>query len=279
MKSTFFNIKNLAGLTLSILFIWIFIFSAWYSNNILDQKRFTENMVSVLKTETVRTSISNEIIDSVRQEAPLVGSITGPILTKIIAGVMDTDLFANFYERSARELHLQLTSANPREIKIQLRPTKLLLTPILDRSNPNLLNAVPNELVIIGKNQIPSLYKFGTYLTISGPILLIIALIILAFVWKINEDKRNYFFALGLIISGSGMLVYLLLPSLGNFISAQVNSINVVNIINEVYSIFTKPLYELSRYFFIFGIIVALVAKFLRRDIFHLPLKSISKSK
>jgi hypothetical protein len=274
MNSTQFSATRILGLVLSVIFIWVFLFSVWYSNNILNQEKFVATTTQVLNSETVRNAISNQIIQVVKVKRPIIGSITEPILTKVIAGVMDSNLYSAINTKLAQEMHLQLTSANPRELTIELKPMKDFLSPFIEKTDSELLKSVPDNIVVIRKNQIPSLYKFGTTLTMLGPILLIAALIILVVLWRKITDKRNYIVILSLCFAASGLLVYFLVPTLGNYISAQADSVNTAAIINEVYYAFTAPISQFAMNLLVGSLIIAVLAKFLKRDLFKLPQKN-----
>ena len=279
MNLSFTPLKVL-GLVVSVVFIWTFLFSIWYSNNILNQQNFVTTTTQVLNSEKVRTAISNEIVETIKIKRPIIGSLTAPILTKVIAGVMDSDLYASVNTKVAQQLHLQLTSANPRELGLELKPMKNFLSPFLEKADSDLLKSIPDNIVVIRKNQIPSLYQFGTALTMLGPILLIVAIIMLALIWRKIEDKRNYITVLSLCFAASGLLIYFLIPTLGNYLSAQADSINTATIINEVYVAFTAPIAQFAMNVLMGGLVVAVIAKFLKRELFKLPQKAPStKSK
>ncbi len=279
MNKSQFSFASILGLIVSVVFIWIFLFSIWYSNNILNQEVFVSKTTQVLQSEAVRNSISNEVVARVKLKMPIVGSISEPLLTKVLVGVLDSQMFTNVTTKMAQELHLQLTSANPRELSLELKPAKTLLSPIIERTDSDLLKNIPDQIVVIRKNQIPSLYKFGTFLTLAGPILLIAALIIFAFIWRKINDKRNYIAILSLIFAASGLFVYFLIPAVGNYLTAQADSVNIATIINEIYLTFTASISQFAFNILIGGIIIALVAKFVRRELFRLPERNTSKTK
>lgn len=276
MNNKELNLSKVLGIFISVVFIWVFLFSIWYSNNILNQEKFVTTTTQVLQTENVRDAISNEIIDTVRSQRPIIGSFTAPLLTKIIAGVMDSNLYANVNTRLAQELHLQLTSANPRELAIELKPTKDLLTPLLERTDSNILSNIPDRMVVIRQNEIPSLYKLGTTLTMLGPILLIAAFLIMGYLWVKIADKRNYIVILSLSFATTALLIYFMIPTIGNFAIAQASSANIAIIINEVYIAFTSAISNFAFQVLIVSLLVAFVAKFFRRDLFQLPQRNSS---
>ena len=271
MEKSQFNFSKILGLIVSVVLIWTFLFSVWYSNNILNQEKFVATTNQVLQSEATRNAISNEIISVVKQRRPIVGTISEPLLTNILAGILNSDFYSNVTTKIAQQLQLQLTSANPRELGLDLRPTKNLLSPLLERADSDLLNRIPDNILILRKNQIPSLYQFGTSLTIFGPIALIIALILLVLIWRMVIDKRSYIVNLSLAFAGSGLLVYFLVPAIGSYIGSQTDSINISTIINEIYATFTAPISQLAIYVLFGGLIIALAAKFVRREIFRLP--------
>lgn len=266
-----FNLSKILGLFVSVVFIWVFLFSIWYSNNILNQERFVTTTNTVLQSEQARDAISNEVISVIKQRRPIVGTISEPLLTNLISGVLNSDFYSNVTTRMAQELQLQLTSANPRELGLDLKPTKNLLSPIFERTDSELLERIPDNIVVLRRNQIPSLYQFGTLITLFGPVALIVALIIFAVIWTRVADKRNYITLLSLSFAGTGLLIYFLIPALGNYAVAQANSVNIATIINEVYVAFTAPISTFAFNVTILGIIVALIAKFVRREFFKLP--------
>lgn len=278
MNKNEFNLSKVLGLFLSVIFIWVFLFSVWYSNNILNQERFVATTNTVLQSENTRNAISNEVISVIKQRRPIVGVISEPLLTNLLSGVLSSDFYSNVTTRVAQQIQLQLTSANPREIGLDLRSTKNLLAPIFERTDSELLERIPDNIVVLGRNQIPSLYQFGTLLTLFGPVALIIALILLAAVWVKVSDKRSYITILGLSFAASGLLIYFLIPAIGNYAVAQANSVNIANIINEVYVAFTAPISSFALNITIAGVIVALVAKIVKKELFRLP-KNTSSAK
>ena len=279
MNLSFTPLKVL-GLITSVVFIWVFLFSIWYSNNILNKEKFIATTTRVIQTEVVRNAISDEVITNVVKKRPIIGAITAPLLSKVLAGVMDTQLFSNVTVRAAQELHMQLTSANPRELTIDLTPAKQIINPLFEKGDSQLIQSIPNKIAILEKNQIPSLYRFGTYLTILGPILFISALIMLGLIWRRIKDKRSYLVILSLIVAASGLMVYFLIPAIGNALIAQASSVNIATIINEVYIAFTSQISQFAINVLMGGLVVAVMAKFIKRDLFRLPQKdSASKTK
>ncbi len=273
MKSS--SLLSLLGIIISVLFLWIFFFSVWYSNNITNKQNFVNKTTQVLQSETVRTAISNEIIDTIKQKRPLIGTLSAPVLSNVITGVLDTDLFANIYRRMAGELHLQLTSKNPRPLIIDVAQAKEFIAPLIVNRDATLIDSFPNQIVIIGKNQIPSLYLFGTYLGILGPLLLIAGLVMLGFTWYKSRDKRSFFIKLFLTISAYGVLIYFLIPTVGNYLVSNFQSINLAIIVNEVFNAFTDPIVNFSMGTIIVGFVGAVICFFLKKE--HLKIKRKKK--
>jgi hypothetical protein len=279
MDKSSFNLSSIIGIIISVVFVWVFLFSIWYSNNILNQEKFVSTTNQVLQSEATRSALSNEIITVVKTRMPIIGTISEPLLANLLTSVMSTDLYTNATTRFSQQLQLQLTSANPRELQLDLNPAKSLLGPLFERTESDLLERIPNNIVVLRKNQIPSLYEFGTLITIAGPILFIAALIILGLIWRKITDKRNFTVILSLTFAASGLLVYFLVPALGNYVVAQTDSVNIATILSEVYIAFTSPISQFSFYVLVGGIIVALIAKFVRREIFKLPERTSSSKK
>jgi hypothetical protein len=277
MNKSSIAVSSTLGIIVSVVFIWIFAFSIWYSNNILNEEKFVSNTTKVLQSESVRNNISTEIIDTIKLKRPIIGSIGEPLLTKVVAGVLGSNLFAKVNTKIAQEIHLQLTTSNPRALTVDLKTTKDFLGPFVEIADPELLSNIPDQIVIVKRNQIPSLYKFGTYLTVLAPILLIIAVIILGLVWRNVTDKRSYIGILSLSFAASGLLVFFLVPALGNYFAAQADNVNTASIISQIYLVFTNPISQFAKILLAFGVLVALSARFLKKEIFRLPKNSSSK--
>lgn len=279
MSKSEFSLASILGIIVSVVFIWVFLFSVWYSNNILNQDKFVETTNTVLQSESTRSAISSEVISIIKARRPIIGTISEPLLSNLLTSVMSSELYSNVTVRMSRQLQLQLTSANPRELQVELSPAKALLNPIFERTDSDLLERIPDNIVVLRKNQIPSLYKFGTYLTVSGPILLVIGLIMLGIIWRRISNKREYIVILSLTFAASGLLIYFLVPAIGNYIVAQTDSVNIATILNEIYSAFTAPISQFASYVLMGGVVIALIAKFVRRELFKLPERVASKGK
>ena len=265
------SIKSILGVVLAVIFFWVFAISIWFTNNILDRDTFVNKTTAVLETEQSRTAISNEIVGRIRQNRPIIGTITAPILSKIIVGVLDTDIFDTIYTRMAQELHLQLTTRNPRPLTIDVKDTAEFIRPLVEERNPDLIDSLPDQIVIIKENQIPSIYRFGTVLTITGPVLLIAGLVILILVFRSASSKRSFVTVLGLSLAASGFLVYYLVPAIGSSVSSLASSTNSAVIIDSLYRSFTDPLVRLSTTVLVLGSLTTVAGLFLRKDLLKLP--------
>ena len=279
MNKSDFNFVSIIGIIVSVIFVWIFLFSIWYSNNILNQEKFVATTSKIFQSENTRNAISNEVITVIKTKRPIIGSISEPLLSNLLSSVMSSELYTNVTTRMAQQLQLQLTSANPRELQVDLSPAKAILNPIFEKSDSDLLERIPDNIVVLRKNQIPSLYKFGTYLTVTGPILLVVGLILLGLIWRKISDKREYIVILSLTFAASGLLVYFIVPTLGNYIVAQTDSANIATILNEIYIAFTTPISQFAFYILIIGVVIALIAKFVRKELFKLPERTLSSKK
>lgn len=267
------NILPLLGMVISVLFVWVFIFSIWYSNNITNRNNFVNKTTEVLQTEVVRDAIANEIIDIVKQKRPLIGTLSASVLSNVITGVLDTNLFATIYSRLAGELHLQLTTKNPRPLEIDVTQTKQFIAPLISSQDSTLLNEFPDKIVIIKKNQIPSLYLFGTYLGIFGVAFLIVAILILGLTYIKTKNKRGYFLKLSSTILIVGILIYFIIPSIGTYIGSNFDSVNMSIIVNEVFVSFTNPLVNASLVSIGIGAVGLVVSGLIKKEVLHLPKK------
>lgn len=273
MNNKSISLGSIIGLIVAVIFFWVFAINIWFSNTILDRENFVNTTTQVLTTEASRNAIAEEVVTIVQKNAPIIGTITSPIITKIVVGVLDTNLFLTIYTKLSEEIYFQLTTPNPSALEIELGEVASFIGPLILDQNPEFLNNFPNKITIIGKNEIPSLYKFSNYLSILGPILFISGLAIVGLIWRRSIDKRNYFISLGLITATSGFLVFALIPVVGNLITSGLSSPNSIFIITSLYSTFTKTLVDFSVAVLVIGLFSAFAAKFVRRSVFRLPVK------
>lgn len=271
MKKNHLSIVSVIGMIFAVAFFWVFIFSLWYSNSILDRGNFVNKTTEVLERESVRNAIATEVVDKVRENRPLIGTVTAPILSKIVVGILDTPVFDTIYRRMAQELHLQLTTKNPRPLVIEVRDTAEFIRPLIERQNPDLIDNLPDRIVIIGQNQIPSLYMFGSTLTLGGPLLLVIGIAILGILFKRTHNKRHYFAMLGIVLAASGFLVYFTIPSVGSYLSANATNNNSAVVIDTLYRAFTGELVDLSIGILTAGIIITIASLVLKKQYLKIP--------
>lgn len=271
MSKAGFSAGSILSLVLAVFFFWIFFLSLWFSNNISDRDSFVNKTVSVFESEQVRNAISTELVDKIRERRPIIGAVTAPILSKIIVGILDTDLFDTIYRRMSEELHLQITTRNPRPLTIEVRETAEFIRPLVERQNPELIDNLPERLIIIGENQIPSLYGVGSILPILGPILLIAGIVILLLVWRKSGNKRRYFTILGLVVSASGFLFYFMIPAVGTHLVSNTQNTNTAVVIDSLFKTFTAPLVQLCVAAFIIGLFISLASLVFKKDFLKLP--------
>ncbi len=265
------TLSRLLGFILSVAFIWIFFFSVWYSTNIQNQENFVTTATQVLSSESVRDSVSMELVERIKEKHPIIGTVTAPLLSKVISGVLASDLFSKVYVNAATELHTQLTTKDPKPLTLEIKPTKQVISLLTQKQNPELLDKLPDNLILLERNKIPSLYKVGTLINVAGPVLLIAALITLFYLWRGISKKRTFIVVLSLVFAASGFIVYTLVPAIGGYLQASANSANVANIIYQVYAAFTHRISEVALNVLFFGLLVAFLAKFLKRGVLQLP--------
>lgn len=267
------NLSSALAIVLAVLFFWVFIFNIWFKNNILNRENFVNTTVSVLSTEETRNAIADEVVGVVQQKAPVIGQITAPILTKVIVGVLDTDLFNNVFNKLAEEIYYQMTTSNPRPLEIKTGGIAVLISPLLADQNPNFLKNFPDKIVIIKQGSIPSLYQFSNILSILGPVLLIAGLILAGFSWIKTVNKRSFFVVFGLTLAATGFIIYSMIPVVGNYITSSLSSPNAILILTNIYDAFTYKIVDFSLYVLVIGLVLAICAKFLRKSLFKLPKK------
>lgn len=273
MKNTGFSIGSIIGLSLAVILFWIFAFNIWFSNTILNQENFVNTTTQVITTEESRNAIASEVVEITQENFPIIGSVTAPLIQKVVVGILDTELFTTIFEKLSEEIYFQLTNPNPKPLEINIGGAISLIEPFLDDQDTELFANIPDKITLIGENEIPNISQFANTLAIIGPISLIAGLILIGLIWRMITNKRNYFIAVGLISAASGFLVFSLIPVIGNYIASGVTSANGLYIINELYAAFTQKLVDLSLAVLVIGLFTALIAKYVKRSALRLPQK------
>lgn len=279
MKREDFSLANVLGLIFAVLLFWVFAFNIWFSNTILNQENFVNTTTSVLTSEASRNAIASDVVEVTQDNFPIIGTVTAPIIEKVVVGLLDTDLFSKIFTNLSEEVYFQLTTSNPKALEINIGGIIALIQPFLQEQDQELISNIPQKITLIGENEIPNISSFANTLALVGPVSLIVALLITGLVWRAFSNKRNYFIVLGLVGAASGFLVYSIIPVVGNYMMSGISSSNGIYIATSLYNAFTTDLVDFSLAILLAGLFTAFVAKFVKRSAFKLPDFSNTKTK
>ncbi|TAK89145.1 hypothetical protein EPO04_03535 [Patescibacteria group bacterium] len=224
----------------------------WFNNYIFNTTNFTNVTTEALLSDSSRTALATAVVDKALQNRPVAQRAIQEPATKLVAGLLDSNVAETVVERSISRLHTIITSKDPQSIEINLVPIKDTITKVLDlaeqttgktvdedRFNPEDL---PDTITLVDATKLPNIYVMGTVLLWLGPISLLAALGLL--VYPIYRQRQNLK-ALHVVLAvqagfvGIFWITALMIgPLFKPPILAQVSDTNVRTVVENVYNAF-----------------------------------------
>lgn len=238
----------------------------WVNRNIFDTNNFTKTAVASVTSDSSRNAIAAEVVDTALKDRPIIKQVAGPTATKLISSLLGSNQFSNILTAAVERLQVYLTSQTRESIVLNLGSIKSTLNSLIGlagESNSQAatdLNNVPDEIVLVNADNIPSFYKYGLLFLWLGPISAIIALALLAYPY-IRNRSQYYIIALaqGLIVSVMGMLCLLLGPLFRPPVLANIPSANARVVVGNLYDAFIATFNSQSMTLVWAGLVLAVV--------------------
>lgn len=217
----------------------------WINKNIFDTDNFTKIAVTSVTSESSRQAIANEVVDRALQDKPIVKQIAGPTAVKLVGSLLSTDQFTKVLEVSVSKLQVYLTSSDQQSIVLNLSGVKSVFGQVISLAgdaNSNAeakVNNVPDQIVLVNAENIPSFYKYGLVFLWLGPIAGILAIALLAYPY-IRDRSRYYIIAAtqGAMLIVVGYLCQLLGPLFKPPLLANIPSANSRVVVGNLYDAF-----------------------------------------
>lgn len=235
----------------------------WANRVFFNTERFTELTTQAVLSQSSREAIAREVVEVSLEGRPAVKRVVSGTATKLISGLLDTNLASSAVDKVVALLQTTLTSARPQPITIDLSGIKGTLQQLIDLTNreqaEQKLDSVPNEITVLDTNKLPDFYKSGQALLLLGPITAILSLIMLAYP---HMRRRSYEYSArllllqGPIIVVTGLLALAIGPIFRPTVLAQVNSFNLRILVQNIYNSFINSFNSQSMWLIWLGVVV-----------------------
>jgi hypothetical protein len=241
----------------------------WANRAIFDTNTFTTTAVTSLTSESSRQALAQEVVDRALADKPTIKSVIGGTATKLVSGLLGTSQFNAVLEKAVGKLQVYMTSNNQKSISLDLSGVKNTVEKLLtvaDSRGANTENAservsaLPDELVLLNAENVPSFYNYGLVFLWMGPLCAVGALALLAYPYL--RDRRQYYKVA--LIQGSalvvaGLLCLLVGPLVRPPVLANINSPNMRVVVGNLYDSFVAIFNQQAYWLIVAGVLLALV--------------------
>ena len=259
------NVKLYLFSVLAALLLVVSGFSFWLSNTIFNEQVLVDKTVAVMTSQSTVQSLSSAIVDKTLENAPVVKNLIGSKLEGVVGGLLSTDTFANLVKGVSGKVYLQITSKNPKGVVISTTTIKSLVTPIANvvatpeqKTKLENLN-IPDEIVIIDPNSVPSIYYLSNYLWI-WPFALLGALGLLFYTIYIsakNDRLVNTGKAAG-VVAVVAFLAAAVIPSIEPPIVNNIQNYNLRVVAGNIYTSLSAQLFNIYSYLAVIALLVVI---------------------
>lgn len=220
----------------------------WLNRNIFNTQKFTQKATYAITSEDSRQSLGNEISDRILSDRPLIKRVAGPKLSGLISSLLGTNLAEKALYDVVQQTNIYVTSPNQKSIGLDLQGIKSginSLSQIADifGKDPGFdQSRVPDKLVLINADSIPSFYKEALVVLWMGPLSLILAALIfmgLLYWGQADRLRTGSLICLSIIVTGfvglsSG-------PLIRPVIQGLITSPNIRSVYQNVYNEMLTP--------------------------------------
>lgn len=238
----------------------------WVNRQIFDTNNFTTTAVASVTSDSSREAIANEVVDTALKDRPIIRQVAGPTAVKLVSSLLGTNQFNNILTVAVDKIQVYLTSENQESIVLNLSSIKSTLNSLIglagesnSQASTDLQN-VPDQIVLVNADNIPSFYKYGLLFLWLGPISAIVALVLLAYPY-IRSRSRYYVVAVvqGALIAVMGMLAMFIGPLFRPPVLANIQSANMRVVVGNLYDAFIATFNSQSMWLIWGGVVIAVV--------------------
>jgi hypothetical protein len=147
----------------------------WINHAIFDTSTFTKTAVASITSPASTQALASEVVDRALADKPTVKAVAGPTATKLVGGLLESDQFSTVLTKAVTKLQVYLTTSDSQQksISIDLTGVKNVVSTLVgvadnrgidlpnDGAAADKVAALPDQLVLLDANNVPSLYSYG----------------------------------------------------------------------------------------------------------------------
>lgn len=222
-------------IVVATIFILFANFTFWLNRYIFDPQNFKEVTTKTIQEESSREALAEEIVDEALADNPILEEAIGERLEEVIANLLDSDVSETLFEKVALVIQKQITTSDQKDVSIDMTVIKGFLgslSGVVSPDDPESLKVedIPDELVIIEKDELPNISVFGDVVFWIAPWAFVLGILLFAYVIYAAMERSWVFKVCGLsLIIGSVIAIimpYLLTPAI--FASATSENLKIV---------------------------------------------------
>jgi hypothetical protein len=237
----------------------------WVNRTLFNTQTFTEVTTEALLSQSSRTALASDIVDTALQNQPAVKAVVAEPATNFIAGLLNTQQAQNALNKVVSKVQIIFTSERPEPVTYDLTGIKGTITRLLSLANKDeavvRVDQVPDSITIF-KNieDIPSFYQAGVILTFIAPLAFLLALFLLIWPHVTKQLRTNkLLLTQGAIITGAGLMALLIGPLFRPPVLAQVNNADLRVVVENVYNAFITTFNSQTYYLLAIGVVMMLI--------------------
>jgi hypothetical protein len=249
----------------------------WFNKYIFNTQNFTNLTTEAVLSDSSRQAMATVIVEKALQNRPRLESAIEQPATKLISGLLDSDLSHTVLTKTVTRLQTIMTSANPQPVVINFEPLKDASQKILNvasavsggqvgngEKTDVSISDLPDQVVLVNPEKLPNIYLLGSILLWVGPLAVIGTLILLAYPLIRNRTNlpalQSTFAVQGVILFFGWLLALVIGPLFKPPVLGQVPDPNLRVLVDNVYSAFIGKFDSQSIVILIVAIVWLLVA-------------------
>ncbi len=246
----------------------------WFNRYIFDTDNFTSIATSAVLSDSSRQALATDVSDRILAGKPVLKNFLSDPLTKLTAGLLDTNAAEKVFDRAVSRLHTIATSKQPESIVLDLAGLKSTLGKISDVAGQisdqtpgtlaDAVNNLPDQLTLLDASNVPNIYGLGQVMLWLGPLALLGALVLLflPIYWgrRFRASWSKILAIEGGIVLVGGLFAETIGPLFKPSVLANIKDDNLRVVVENLYNAFLAKFNDQVVWILILGLVLILVA-------------------
>lgn len=194
--SRYINALLLTGIFAGLLLLQS---AVWAGRAFFNTNTFTNTVTSSLTSQSSRDALADAIVTRALEERPIAKRIIGQRLTNAVSSILGTNLAESSIHTLSEKMQMYLTSSDQKTIAIDTTGVKTVvstLSNVIGSGEEQTVSTdkIPDQIVLIDAEKVPSYYKYGKILYYLSPISAAVALgCAIAYIYRKRHGYRRVY--------------------------------------------------------------------------------------